>query len=239
MVDYIGKWTARAELPAKRILAWMSLPTSKYHLWKQHYGRPHAHNSHIPWDGWLEAWEKQAIIDYRRRFPLDGYSRAIVHWEIRETMKEPDVETIVQRALEKYPGQKPRIISGNGPQFIAKDFTQFIRLAGITHVRTSPHYPQSNGTLERWHGTLKNEEFRNKAPRDVEEARRVVGNFVTHYNQVRLHSALGYITPHDMLAGRDAEIFASRDAKLEAARASRLGAKSRAAAQSLTQAVPA
>lgn len=81
-----------------------------------------------------------------------------------------------------------------------------IRLAGITHVRTSPYYPQSNGKLERWHGTLKNEEFRNKARRDVEEARRVVGNFVTHYNEVRLHSALGYITPHDMLTGRDAEI---------------------------------
>ena len=62
-------------------------------------------------------------------------------------------------------------------------------------------------------------------------------NFVTHYNEVRLHSALGDITPHDMLAGRDAVIFASRDAKLEAARASRLGAKSRAAAQSLTQTV--
>ena len=71
-----------------------------------------------------------------------------VHWEIRETMKEPEVETIVQRALEKNPGQKPRTISDNGPQFIAKDFKQFIRLAGITHVRTSPYYPQSNGKLE-------------------------------------------------------------------------------------------
>jgi len=157
---------------------------------------------------------------------LDGCSRAIVHWEIRETMKEPEVETIVPRALETYPGQIPRIISDNGPQFIAKDFKQFISLAGITHVRTSPYDPQSNGKLERWHGTLKNEEFRNRAPRDVEKARCVVGNFVTHYNEVRLHSALGSITPHDMLAGRDAEIFASRDAKLEAARASRLGATS-------------
>lgn len=168
---------------------------------------------------------------------LDGYSRAIVHWEIRETMKEPEVETIVQRALEKHPGHKPRIISDNGPQFIAKDFKQFVRLAGITHVRTSPYYPQSNGKLERWHGTLKGEEFRNKAPRDVEDARRVVGNFVTHYNEVRLHSALGYVTPHDKLAGRDTEIFDSRDSKLEAARAKRLGAKSRAAEQSLTHTV--
>jgi len=39
----------------------------------------------------------------------------------------------------------PRIISDNGPQFIARDFKQFIRLCGMTHVRTSPYYPQSNG----------------------------------------------------------------------------------------------
>jgi transposase InsO family protein len=80
---------------------------------------------------------------------LDGYSRFVVHWEIGESMTERDVETIVQRALEQYPTQKPRIISDNGPQFIARDFKEFILGAGITHVRTSPHYPQSNGKLER------------------------------------------------------------------------------------------
>jgi putative transposase len=76
---------------------------------------------------------------------LDGFSRYIVHWEIRESMTEADVETILQRAAEKYPDAKPRIISDNGPQFIARDFKEFIRLLGITHVRTSPYYPQSNG----------------------------------------------------------------------------------------------
>jgi len=76
-------------------------------------------------------------------------------------------------------------------------------------VRTSPSYPQSNGKLERWHGTLKNERFRDKAPRNVEEARRVVADFVTHYNEVRLRSALGYVTPVDKLAGRDTEILAA------------------------------
>jgi hypothetical protein len=64
-----------------------------------------------------------------------------------------------------------------------------------------------------------------------------VSNFVTHYNEVRLHSALDYVSTHDKLAGRDAEIFASRDSKLEAARAKRLGAKSRAAQQSLATTV--
>ncbi len=70
---------------------------------------------------------------------LDGYSRYIVHWEIRETMLEAEVETIIQRAREKFPGAKPRIISDNGPQFIAKDFQEFIRRCGMTHLRTSPY----------------------------------------------------------------------------------------------------
>jgi hypothetical protein len=81
---------------------------------------------------------------------LDGYSRAIVHWEIREAMREVDVETILQRARENHPQARPRIISDNGPQFIAREFKEFIRIAGMTHVRTSPYYPQSNGKIEAW-----------------------------------------------------------------------------------------
>ena len=75
MIDYVSRWTARTEVPAKQILSWMGLPTSKEHLWRPHYGRPHAHNSHIPQDGWLEAWEKQVIIDFHRQFPLEGCRR--------------------------------------------------------------------------------------------------------------------------------------------------------------------
>src|SRR5208337_4195910 len=86
---------------------------------------------------------------------LDGYSRFIIHWEIREHMKEGEVETIIQRAREQFPGERPRIISDNGPQFVAQDFKEFIRICGMTHVRTSPYYPQSNGKKERWYKTLK------------------------------------------------------------------------------------
>jgi transposase InsO family protein len=149
---------------------------------------------------------------------LDGYSRFLVHWEIRETMKEPEVETIVQRAREAHPGATPRIITDNGPQFIARDFKEFIRLCGMTHVRTSPYYPQSNGKLERYHKTLKNECVRPHVPLSLEDARRVVARWVLHYNTVRLHSAVGYVTPKDKLDGREPEIFAARDRKLTQAR---------------------
>jgi len=149
---------------------------------------------------------------------LDGASRAVVHGEIRERMTEPDVEQILQKAKERYPGVTPRVITDNGPQFIARDFKEFIRLSGMTHVKTSPYYPQSNGKIERFHRTLKHDAVRTQTPLTKADADRVVAHFVAHYNTERLHSAIGYVTPHDYLAGRQPAIHAARDRKLEAAR---------------------
>ena len=149
---------------------------------------------------------------------LDGFSRYIVHWEIRESMTEADVEIILQRAREKFPDAKPRVISDNGPQFISKDFKEFIRISGMTHVKTSPYYPQSNGKLERYHRTVKGTCIRVKTPLSLEDARHLVTDFVDHYNNKRLHSAIGYVTPKDKLQGRAEMILAERDAKLVAAR---------------------
>jgi transposase InsO family protein len=149
---------------------------------------------------------------------LDGYSRFIVHHEIREKMEESDISTILQRARERHPGVTPRIISDNGPQFVAKDFKEFIRIAGMTHVKTSPYYPQSNGKIERWHKTLKGDCIRVKVPLSLDDARRIVADYVVHYNTARLHSAIGYITPKDKLDGHEQAIFDARDRKLAAAR---------------------
>ncbi len=154
---------------------------------------------------------------------LDGFSRYITHWEIRPAMKESDIEIIIERAKEKFPGARPRIISDNGPQFLARDFKDFIRLSGMTHVRTSPYYPQSNGKIERFHQSLKRECIRPRTPLTLGDARRVVGEFVDHYNNHRLHSAIGFIAPRDRLEGRAEAIFSERKFKLQEARERRKG----------------
>jgi transposase InsO family protein len=295
IVDFVGHWSARTEIAAKRIVGWLGLSASKYHDWKGRYGQASEHNGQVPRDFWLEPWERQAILAFHEQYPLEGYrrlafmmldrdlvavspssvyrvlreagrlrrwnpgpskkgggfvqplaphehwhvdisyvniratfyylcslldgaSRFIVHWEIRERMTEADVEIVIQRARELFPGAAPRIISDNGPQFIAKDFKEFIRLCGMTHVKTSPHYPQSNGKLERWHRTLKSQCLRPGASLSLADARRLVAGFVEHYNTVRLHGAIGYVTPLDRLMGRDKFIQEQRDRKLEAAR---------------------
>lgn len=158
---------------------------------------------------------------------LDGYSRSVVHWDIREKMEEIDIEIILQAAREKFPDAKPRIISDNGPQFIAKDFKHFVRLCGMKHVRTSPYYPQSNGKIERYHRTIKSQCIRPLTPLSLDDAKRGVEKFVIEYNTVRLHSAIGYVTPQAMLEGRQQAIFDQRDRKLAEARQRR--AETRAA----------
>lgn len=149
---------------------------------------------------------------------LDGYSRYIAHHEIRESMTQGEVQVIIQQAREEFPGETPRIISDNGPQFLAKEFKEFIRICGMTHVKTSPYYPQSNGKIERFHKTIKGDCIRPGAPLTVEDARRIVARYVEYYNTKRLHSAIGFIAPADKLEGRDTVIFEERDRKLASAR---------------------
>jgi len=165
---------------------------------------------------------------------LEGFSRYIVHWEIRTSMTEADVEIVLQRAREKFPDARPRVISDNGPQFLAKEFKEFIRLSGMTHVRTSPYHPQSNGKQERWHATLKRECIRPQTPLSLEDARRIVENFVQRYNAVRLHSAIGYVTPLDKLEGRAEAILAERERKLQAARERRAAMRRNSSEKTLT-----
>jgi transposase InsO family protein len=294
-VDFVRDFGAKTELPIERLVGWLGVARGKFYDWRRRYGRANEHNAFVPRDHWISDDERQRILDFHDRFPLEGYrrltfmmldrdvvavspattyrvlkraglldrwngkpskkgtgfvqplrphehwhidiaylniastfyylcsildgaSRFIVHFEIRERMTEADVECIVEQARERFPDEKPRIISDNGPQFIASDFKQYIRVAGMTHVRTSPYYPQSNGKIERWHKTIKGDAIRISPPASLDEARTLVTRYVDHYNRIRLHSAISYITPADFLAGRAAAIWTDRDRKLEAAR---------------------
>lgn len=152
---------------------------------------------------------------------LDGCSRAILAWDIRPQMQESDAEIVLQKAREAHPEARPRVITDRGSQFVGRDFQSFIRLWQTAHVLCSPHYPQSNGKLERFHRTLKEQAIRPKTPLTIDDAKRVVAQFIDHYNNTRLHGALGYVTPSDRLASRHTAIFAARDQKLETARQAR------------------
>jgi len=102
-------------------------------------------------------------------------------------------------------------------QFGAKDFKAFLCMCGAIHVYPSPFYPQSDGKIERWHGSLKRERISPGTPLCLEDTRRLARSFVEHYNYVRLHSSISYAEPKDKLEGRQKAVFAQRDRKLEEA----------------------
>ncbi len=72
--------------------------------------------------------------------------------------------------------------------------------------------------MERWHGSLKSEWYRPGSPASKEEAETCIAKYFNDYNTVRLHSAIGYITPADYLSGLSEVIGKERDRKLEAVR---------------------
>jgi Transposase and inactivated derivatives len=132
-------------------------------------------------------------------------------------MEEYHVELTIQRALEKFPGYNPRIISDNGSQFISGDFRKFLREIGLCHVRTSVRYPQSNGKIERFHRTLKDECLSKQSLIDLNDARQQIDRYIEKYNTKRLHSALNYLTPEDYLLGRVESRLNERNLKLNQA----------------------
>lgn len=152
---------------------------------------------------------------------LDGYSRYIVHWDLRAGMTDADVGIVQQAAVEKFPDARPRYITDNGGQFTGREFRKFITDRGLTHVTTSPYYPESNGKIERFHGSIKKECIRPRYLNDPQHAREVLAPYIEYYNNERLHSALGYVTPADMLNGRAETIHRERDRKLAGARLKR------------------
>jgi hypothetical protein len=91
--------------------------------------------------------------------------------------------------------------------------------------------------IERWHRSLKSECIRPGVPLSLDDARRLVERYVRHDNEIRLHSAIGYITRATELAGHDEAVFAERRRKLAAAKARR--EKARTAARILAPPVDA
>lgn len=149
---------------------------------------------------------------------LDGYSRFVLHHDVRTHMQQYDVELVLQEAFEKYPGVAPRLITDNGSQFIAREFQAYLSEIEFNHVRTSPYYPQSNGKIEAFHKNIKTECLRKQSFLGTGELRASVKSYIDHYNHKRLHSGIDYLPPIAMLNGTAETIMRERDRKLEQAR---------------------
>ncbi len=207
-MDFVRRWSGKTEIGAGRFIRWLDITASKFYGWRERYGKVNEHNGWVPRDFWLEDWEKQAIIAFHLKNPLegyrrltfmmldadivavspasvwrvlsragllrkwsgkpskkgsgfeqppqphqhwhmdvsylnvcatfyylcsilDGYSRFLVHWDLRESMTETDIEIILERAKERYPRVRPRVILDTAPSATSPGISRRFRPSGI------------------------------------------------------------------------------------------------------------
>ena len=145
---------------------------------------------------------------------LDSYSRFIVHWELALSMRAQEIAEIIAVALEKVPGKKPRIVRDNGSQFLAKEWREVIRHFELEEIPIRVRHPESNGRIERYHRSVREEAFGDRELEDLYQARDLLRQWVSYYNQERLHSALNYLRPVDYYEGDPKALLAERKRKM-------------------------
>jgi putative transposase len=146
---------------------------------------------------------------------LDDFSRYIVAWKLCTTMAASDVTDTLELAIQASgldqvePDRRPRLLSDNGPSYIAGDLAEWLEDQGMRHTRSKPYHPMTQGKIERWHLSLKSRILLENyyLPSDLERA---VADFVEHYNHRRYHESLDNLTPADVYFGRGQRILDSR-----------------------------
>jgi len=131
-------------------------------------------------------------------------------------MTAADVRLVVQVTLE-HSGASPQIVSDNGSQFTAGEFKQLMRLFELEHVRIRIYHPESNGRLERFHRSTR-EELAEQELTTLTIARDLTGRWVEHYNTERLHASLQYLPPAEYYAGEPEARIQELKEKFEEAR---------------------
>ncbi|EFG9941161.1 IS3 family transposase, partial [Escherichia coli] len=147
---------------------------------------------------------------------LDDFSRYIIAWKLCTTMRAQDVTETLELGLTASGCDsarvlhKPKLLSDNGPSYIASELAEWIDANGMSHVRGAPLHPQTQGKIERWHQTLKNRILLENyfLPGDLE---RQIEAFVEYYNHRRHHESLGNVTPADAYFGRASAIIEQRE----------------------------
>ncbi len=146
---------------------------------------------------------------------MDDYSRSILAWKLQLDMTSDSLIQVVQLAIDatgmtEVPlADRTRLLSDNGPGYVSRAFRDYLGLVGIRHILAAPYHPQTNGKLERYHQSIKQDvnQVPYEVPGDLEVA--TLG-FVDYYNHRRYHKALSNVTPDDVLRGRREGILIRR-----------------------------
>ena len=152
---------------------------------------------------------------------IDAYSRYIVAWDLCWKLMGDAMALVLREALDRAPGATPEVVSDNGSEFVNRDFPTALKAKSLQQIRTWAHHPQSNGTVERYHRTFREEGWRSAQPANYPTAKAVIARWVTHYNTVRLHNALGYLATLTYYRGDPDASFTECRRRLQMARSRR------------------
>lgn len=147
---------------------------------------------------------------------LDDYSRYILSWRLCTTMSAADVTETLQDALDSSGlksmrvNHKPRLLSDNGPCYVSSELAHWLGEQGMNHTRGKPYHPMTQGKIERYHRTMKNQILLENyyLPSELEAK---LDAFVTYYNERRYHESLSNLTPKDVYFGRAETVLKKRD----------------------------
>jgi len=146
---------------------------------------------------------------------MDDYSRFILAWELKSDMAAGSLIDVVQKAVDvtgmtDVPVEdRTVLLSDNGAGYLSRQFGEYLRLVEVRHIVASPYHPQTNGKIERYHRSIKDELslLPYEMPGELDKA---IAAFIDYYNYQRYHEGLGDVTPYDVYTGRHLEILQNR-----------------------------
>ena len=151
---------------------------------------------------------------------VDAYSRYIVHHKLLISLDGQSVAVELQAALEAVKDAKPRVVHDHGGEFVNRDVAAVIKTHNLIDIKTRPRHPESNGIVERFNGTVRDESD-NDYGNNYLQAEAIFAKLMQQYNEERLHATLGYMTPATWHRGRPDEVRDERARRIAAARAHR------------------
>jgi hypothetical protein len=151
---------------------------------------------------------------------IDAYSRYSVHHKLLISLNGKSVATELQSALEKNSDAKPRVVHDHGSEFVNRDVAAVIKAHNLIDIKTRPRHPESNGIVERFNGTVRDESDNDYGDSYL-QAEAIIDKLMHHYNQERLHATLGYMTPATWHRGQPNEVRNERARRIAAARTHR------------------